>query len=67
MPSKCIELEMPAPISIGEECVYCGKCVQVCPVKAIKIREEFFTVKDDKILFKRREIKEPKSGKSHPR
>lgn len=61
-PVECIELELPSPIHIGEVCVYCGKCVQTCPVDAITLKEEFFYRENSKILYIRRDIKEPRSG-----
>jgi energy-converting hydrogenase A subunit Q len=61
-PVNCIELGSPSPVCISEECVYCGKCVQTCPVQAVSNKEELFDAIDDRILFIRRNIQEPRSG-----
>jgi len=61
-PVNCIEPVKPSPVEISEECVYCGKCVQVCPVEAISLKEELFDTIEDRILFIRRNVQEPRSG-----
>ncbi|NYT18668.1 MAG: 4Fe-4S dicluster domain-containing protein, partial [Methanobacteriales archaeon] len=61
-PVDCIQLEIPSPVHISTECVSCGQCVQVCPVQAINLSEEFFQASEGQILFKRRKVEGPRSG-----
>jgi len=55
-------METPSPVRISGECVYCGKCVEMCPVEAISLKEELFEVINGRILFIRRSIREPRTG-----
>ena len=61
-PVNSIELEIPSPIHIDNNCVYCGKCVGTCQFNAIKLKEESFKIEEDRILFVRQEIEEPRTG-----
>jgi len=61
-PQDCIELEMPSPVHIGEECVYCGKCLEACPFESISLKEEYFGVRNGRIVYIRKIIKGPRSG-----
>lgn len=62
-PVEAIELEMPSPVHIDDKCVYCGKCVETCQFDAITLGEEYFTVKDRRIFFVRKELSGPRTGK----
>lgn len=61
-PVECIELEMPSPIHIGKDCVYCGQCVETCPFQAITLKEESFHVEGGRIIFERKDILGPSKG-----
>jgi len=62
-PVEAIELEMPSPVHIDDKCVYCGKCVETCQFDAITLGEEYFTIKDGRIFFVRKELSGPRTGK----
>ena len=57
------ELEMPSPVHIDDRCVHCGKCIETCQFDAIELAEEYFTIEDGRIIFRRDELTGPREGK----
>ena len=69
-PADAMYLEKPSPVHIKDNCVYCGMCVEACKFDLITLIEEFFSSNEEKIYFKRRDIKGLRNGKfkiSHDR
>ena len=52
-PVNAIRLNPPNPIEIQNNCVFCGLCADMCKFSSIKVYDDYYFRRDDKLFFAR--------------